>query len=285
MDEIFDIISTFDRAKKAAFEKYVLSVYFVPDVKLAKLLLRIANQIYNGKTIEDIVKNHGKPSLKDKKAMEEISLNFLCQYEFDEKKTMRANLNLAGIRKRNIENLYKDTLIQIENLEIKEFDQSSEYFYFRSLIEKNIFELKTENKKKNTKVKIASELNMQRISQNVDIFYLLEIMKNFLSEFTEKSPPSNNDIASPEMQFSLKAAPVYENIVPILKIYRILIEGINNTNTNFMYWSDWITLIKNISHRIPPGEINLLKSSYKQIQKNINLTRINQDLPEFPNIL
>ncbi|MBK8819138.1 MAG: hypothetical protein IPN49_08630 [Saprospiraceae bacterium] len=110
-------------------------------------------------------------------------------------------------------------------------------------------------------------------------------MKNFLSEFTEKSPPSNNDIASPEMQFSLKAALVYENIVPILKIYRILIEGINNTNTNFMYWSDWITLIKNISHRIPPGEINLLKSSYKQIQKNINLTRINQDLPEFPNIL
>lgn len=282
MDEIFDIISTFDRAKKTAFEKYIQSVYFVPDKKTADLILKIANEIYLGKTKNDIVNLHGKLILKDKKRIEEIALNFLCQYEFDEKTTMVANLNLAGIRKRNIEKLYKDTLSQIENLQVKEFDQSSEYFYFRSLIEKNIFELKTENEKKNAKVKIASELNMHKISENVDIFYMLEIMKNFLKEYLIQPESIQKLLTSTEMQFALKSSSVYENNVPVLKIYRILIQGINSHNTNFKFWDDWLKLIKIIGHRIPPTEINLLKSCYERLQKTLSFSLQNQEFPKFP---
>ena len=56
MDEIFDIISSFDRAQRIAFEKYVLSPYFVTDKKTADLILQIANEIYQGESLENLIK-------------------------------------------------------------------------------------------------------------------------------------------------------------------------------------------------------------------------------------
>lgn len=257
---ITGILGGFDRVELSSFEKYVDSPFFIRDDQLKNLLWNCIRKSQhdtdqNQKNIENLYIS------KLWKEAETTCYHFLIQQEFDKLTTLKANLNLAGIKKRNIDRLYKDALSNIEKLEKSEFDQSSEYFYYRSLIEKNIFELKTENEKKNAKVKIASELNMHKISENVDLFYILEIMKIFIQDFITEG----NKSLFPELEFALKAAeslsPDYQSVT----LYKMAIENILKKNKDPKSWKIWLDYCDQFGHKIPQEEMQDLMECYNVI--------------------
>ncbi|MFZ1705750.1 MAG: hypothetical protein WAT79_15480 [Saprospiraceae bacterium] len=272
MQDIFLIIQSFDRPKRTSFEKYLLSPYFCPDQENVTLFLQCFKDILLYDNYAEAKTQLPKLSLKQKKQLMQICLDFIAQFEFDSMATMQANLNLRGIRKRNIEKLYKDSLQKIEKLQVTEFDQTADYFYFRSLIEKNIFELKTENEKKNAKVKIASELNMHKISENVDLFYLLEIMKNFVSDYAVFDVSIQSLSSIDEVKFALKAALLYENKYPIVHLYKSFIELVNKKTSHQKTWTEWLSNLEKIAHKIPPQEVDLFVTALEKYAKSLNLT-------------
>ena len=266
--QLHHIISSFDRPKVAALEKYISSSYFSVKEEVAALIfLCIQSELPEEADEKTVKKTLQNPSSSLLKQCLDVLIQFIQQYEFDQLSTLKANANLAGIRKNNIEKLYKDTLSTIEKLPVTEFDQSSDFFYYRSLIEKNIFELKTENEKKNAKVKIASELNMHKISENVDVFYILEILKLAILTATE-SPESIPDIQQkPEVVFSLNAGKRYESQIPVIFVYRRLWEILSDPDTAPKEIEEWLSFFENIQHKIPDQEVEILKKGEQYITK------------------
>lgn len=258
-ENIETLLQSFDRSQKSALEKYLQSPYFNVDDDVVGWLsewLQYENMSEDGDFLSELLKKSKAAVLKK---VQEVCLDFLAQYHFDNLAAMKVNLNLEGIRKRNIDKLYKDTLSIIEKLPVTEFDQSSDYFYYRALIEKNIFELKTENEKKNAKVKIASELNMHKISENIDLFYILEIMKNMVHDIAIRIEETTNLVLTEDLAFCLRAADEYGEKYPTVRLYADFIKIVTRPKFNQLAWDEWQKLLREHFHKIPEKEQNFLQ--------------------------
>ena len=265
-EQVDQIIASLDRPRKQALERYLASPFFQINPDVSHILNKWNKRESNTGHEKNLRKALGNPSAALLRQALDVVLQFIRQYEFDQLSTLKANANLAGIRRNNIEKLYKDTVANVEKLPETEFDQSSEFFFYRSLIEKNIFELKTENEKKNAKVKIASELNMHKISENVDIFYILEMLKNALISYVD-DPGSWKEIDQlPEIQFSLEAGKLYENQVPVIAIYRQLwlMSGMQKTEAKLL--QQWEKTLDQIRHKIPDVELEIINEAARMIK-------------------
>lgn len=261
IDQIERIIDSLDRPAKQALERYLSSPFFQIKPEVSNILsIWIKNDMEAGHQ-KKIRQSLGNPSSALLKQSFEVLLSFIRQYEFDKLSSLKANANLAGIRRNNIEKLYKDTVANVEKLPETEFDQSSEFFFYRSLIEKNIFELKTENEKKNAKVKIASELNMHKISENVDIFYILEMLKNALISVLETPEDWHEINQLPEIQFSLEAGKVYDAKVPVIALYRNLWSMLGMKKISPAMQQEWEKSYKAIKHKIPELELEMIEAA------------------------
>ena len=260
-ENIESLLQSFDRSQKSALEKYLQSPYFQVDDSVGDWLtewLRHEDDSDSGDYLSQLLKKSKATVLKK---VQEVCLDFLAQYHFDNLAAMKVNLNLEGIRKRNIDKLYKDTLSIIEKLPVTEFDQSSDYFYYRALIEKNIFELKTENEKKNAKVKIASELNMHKISENIDLFYILEIMKNTVHDLTTQPAETFIQTLTDDLNFCLKVAEEYGSKYPTVRLYAEFIKILSLPKFNQTAWDEWQKLFREHIHKLPEKEQQLLKTA------------------------
>jgi hypothetical protein len=122
-----------------------------------------------------------KDSLKLNSDLLSLLEDFIAQQEYESMTSLRACHKLAGAGKRNMTKLYNGILGDIGRLHKYEINQSSEFYLNKYMIEKNIFSLKTENEKKNEKFEIDRELNIQKISENLDIFYIAEKLRQFCS--------------------------------------------------------------------------------------------------------
>ncbi len=122
---------------------------------------------------------HNQKFLKLSSDLTGLLEQFLAQKEFDQQLSLKIQLTIEGARKRNIDNLYNGIVGEIDRLQKKEINQSSDYYLTRYQIEKNLFSLKTENEKKNEKFEITSELNISNISNNLDIFYVAEKLRHY----------------------------------------------------------------------------------------------------------
>lgn len=260
LEQLKSLVLAFDRPRISALEKYLDSPYFGIKKEISDFIkFCFQTDIPENGEDKELKKLWNQPSSSILKQSIEVIIHFIRQHEFDQLSTLKANANLAGIRKNNIEKLYKDTLSTIEKLPVTEFDQSSEFFYYRSLIEKNIFELKTENEKKNAKVKIASELNMHKISENVDIFYILEILKLAILSAIE-NPEEIKDIQQrSEVQFSLEAGKMYEADIAVVRLYRQLWQILINPNATSTEKEEWFAFFETIQHKLPEQEVEILK--------------------------
>lgn len=266
-ENIESLLQSFDRSQKSALEKYLQSPYFKIDDSVIDWLsewLLHENESDGGDFLWELLKKSKVTLLKK---VQEACLGFLAQYHFDSLAAMKVNLNLEGIRKRNIDKLYKDTLGIIEKLPVTEFDQSSDYFYYRALIEKNIFELKTENEKKNAKVKIASELNMHKISENIDLFYILELMKNTIHDLATQPDETKILALTDDLTFCLMAAEEYGEKYPTVRLYADFIKIHSRPKFNQAAWDEWQKRFRDNIHKIPEKEHNLLQAAVNRFMK------------------
>jgi len=180
-------------------------------------------------------------------------LNFLVYENLKKNKSLEAQLKLSAARKRNLEKLYNGIIADITRLRNAEFDQSSDFFYNQFLIEKNLFELTTENEKKNAKVNIGASLNIDRIAFHLDIYYFLEKAKHYLQSVSSESVVS-------QIEFFQSMYDFYkEKDCPLLNIY--LVTGLITYDEEQDSKALSVLLLDNIKsfiHHIPINDAKLI---------------------------
>jgi len=247
-----------------SFGKYIRSPYFNVNKQIVtyfeildKLIkeeksLDISNEFIWKAVFNDEPYNNQK-LLKLNSDMVKLLEDFIAQKEFDGMLSLKSNLKIAGANKRNMEKLYNGILGEIERLEKLEMNQSADFYLIKYQIEKNIFSLKTENEKKNEKFEIRSELNINKISDNLDYFYISEKLRHYCNLLSWKKMYLL-DIEMKNMDFVLQLATnePYASIPPVSLYYKMYLTYVEGENVlNYFELRD---LIKKYIHLFPANE-------------------------------
>ena len=212
--KIFSALSGLNIYELNSFGKYVRSPYFNVNQQIIAYFEILDKYIKSEKTEEltneyiwksvfDNEKYNNQKLLKLNSDLVKLLEDFIAQKEFDNMNSLRSNLKIAGANKRNLVKLYNGILGEIDRLGKLEMNQSAEFYLTKYQIEKNIFSLKTENEKKNEKFEIRSELNINKISDNLDYFYISEKLRHFCTLLSWKKM-YNIDIEMENMDFILQ---------------------------------------------------------------------------------
>lgn len=304
--KIFSVLSGLNIYELNSFGKYVRSPYFNVNQQIISYFEILDKHIKSDKTEEltneyiwelvfvgEIFNN--QKLLKLNSDLVKLLEDFIAQKEFDSMVSLRSNLKIAGANKRNLIKLYNGILGEIDRLGKLEMNQSAEFYLIKYQIEKNIFSLKTENEKKNEKFEIRSELNINKISDNLDYFYIAEKLRHYCTLLSWKKMYLL-DIEMKNMDFVLQLATnePYASIPPVslyYKMYLTYVEGddvqnyfelrdLIKTNIHFFPHEEqrdiYSTAISYCINKVNKGDLDFQKETfliYKEtIDNNIVLT-------------
>lgn len=250
-----------------SFNKYVNSPYFNVNESISKYLELILDWIKKGNTNDDVpneelwnkvygdIPYQNQKFLKLNSDLVKLLEDFLAQQEYDHMLSLRTNLKLEGVRKRGIEKLYNGIIGELERLEKMEVNQSVEYYYTKYQIERGLFNLKTENEKKNAKFEIETELNINKISENLDYFYIAEKLRLYCTLLSWKKM-YHLDIEMKNVEWVLELArdEKISSIPPVQlynKMQKTYVEG-----ENTVHYYELRQMIKKHIHLFPKEEVN-----------------------------
>ena len=267
-----------------SFSKYIQSPYFNSNRNITLFFELLEKSIKNGNP-EDLKADvlwstlfpdqafNNQKFLKLNSDLVKLLEDFLSQKEFDNAESIRAYFKLEGARKRNMEKLYPGILSEVERLDKREMNQSSEFYLTKYQLEKSVFSLKTENEKKNEKFEISAKLNIKDISDNLDFFYVAEKLKQYCTLLSWKKM-YNVDIEMGNMQNVLQLAnsSPYADIPPISIYYKMYLTYMNEEDTQNYYVLRSLT--KSYMHIFPIEEQKEIYSTI--INYCINKTNKNQ---------
>jgi len=262
--KIFSALSGLNIYELNSFGKYVRSPYFNVNQQIISYFEILDKHIKSDKT-EELSNEYiwklvfvgenfnNQKLLKLNSDLVKLLEDFIAQKEFDNMVSLRSNLKIAGANKRNLIKLYNGILGEIERLGKLEMNQSAEYYLTKYQIEKNIFSLKTENEKKNEKFEIKSELNINKISDNLDYFYIAEKLRHFCTLLSWKKM-YQLDIEMKNMDFILQLSNTqpYSSIPPVSLYYKMYLTYVEGENVNNYF--ELRDLIKKFIHLFPPDE-------------------------------
>lgn len=179
--------------------------------------------------------------------------DFIAEEEYRTMRSLRACHKLAGAGRRNLNKLYNGILGDIARLDRQELNQSSEFYLNKYQIEKNIFSLKSENEKKNEKFIINTEINIQNISTNLDVFYVAEKLRLYCTLLTWKKM-YKLDIVMDNMELVLHLSKIepYNNI-PSIMMYNTMQSTYADENNASNYFK-LKELIQKYIHLFPEDE-------------------------------
>lgn len=247
-----------------SFIKYINSPYFNANQHITNFCTLLINAI-KAEKVESLTPEsvwqllfpdeefQNQKFLKLNSDLVKLLEHFICQLEFDQSESLKTNLKIEGVRKRNMENLYNGILGEIERLQKTEINQSAEYYLTKYQIENNIFSLKTENEKKNEKFEITSALNIKDISENLDLFYIAAKLRLFCTLLSwQKMYKLDIEMLNMENVFSMANSFQYQHI-PAISVYtKIHLTYIDEDNLkNYQLLRD---LIKTNIYKFPENE-------------------------------
>lgn len=249
-----------------SFNKYINSPYFNVNESISKYLELILDWIKKGNTNDDIpneelwnkvygdIPYQNQKFLKLNSDLVKLLEDFLAQQEYDHMLSLRTNLKLEGVRKRGIEKLYNGIIGELERLEKMEVNQSVEYYYTKYQIERGLFNLKTENEKKNAKFEIETELNINKISENLDYFYIAEKLRLYCTLLSWKKM-YQLDIDMDNMDWVLTSAKQNKmDGIPPIQIYdKMQNTYVDGDNTSHYY--ELRQIMNKYIHLFPKEEV------------------------------
>ena len=273
-----------------SFTKFMHSPYFNVNVHLTDLYLMIFEHIKN----QDIQNQHpqnfwsaifpntpyqNSKFLKMTSDLTDLLEQFLAQKEFDASVSLKSQLKLEGVRKRNLEPLYNSIIGETERLQNIEINQSSEFYLQKYQIEKNIFSLKTENEKKNEKFEINSTLNIKDIADNLDYFYIAEKLRLYCTLLSWKKM-YKLDIELNDVQsiVNLATSSRYEKIPTISMYYTMYLTFVDEDNLENYY--SLRSLMNKFIHIFPAEEQRIIYQtaiSYCINKGNKNITQFHKE--------
>jgi hypothetical protein len=264
--KIIAALSSLDVYELNSFRKFAVSPYFNVNPQIIRYVDLLLSELKKSQNIEhlndksmwsEIYEGESFNEQRFRKLnsdMVKLFEQFLAQEEFENSASLKINLKLEGIRKKNIDKLVNGVIGEVERLEKMEMNKSAEYYLYRYLIERNLFNLTNENEKKTSKSKIERELNIQEISRNLDYFYIAEKIKYYCTVLSWQKM-YNLDIALDNIDIVLEWAKKgdYPAIPPIALYSKIHDTFIDRENE--VYYKELKSLIAEYIHMFPPEEM------------------------------
>jgi hypothetical protein len=266
-----------------SFGKYVHSPYFNVNQNINQYFNIIEHAIKNG-LVDQLNPNeiwsqifpslpyHNQKFLKLNSDLLNLLENFLAQKEYEASEILQANFKLEGAKKRNITKLYNGIIGELERLRLNDINQSVEFYYNKYLIERNLFNLKTENEKKNEKIEISTELNIKDISDQLEYFYIAEKLRLYCTLLSWKKM-YKLDMELGNMEYILnRANELPYRDIPAIKIYNRMSQTYSDESFIQNYF-DLRNLTKKYLHLFPSDEqkeiyATLLSYCINKINKN-----------------
>ena len=225
-----------------SFKKFVGSPYFNANEKLSKYYEYLEKYLKGRKEgeihKEDIwyYVNPGAKfdDIKFRKLTSDLLKlleRFLAQQVYD-----KNNLNIAinlleKISKKKIMKLYNSVLATADRLSLRHIDRNSDYYYYLYVFEKNKFNLTSEFEKKSKKKQKYNWLNLDKIGENLDVFYIGEKLKLYTTLASWKRVYKLDiDLNFIDEVIDFVKKIDYEKFPPVAIYYQIYLTIVDNEN-------------------------------------------------------
>jgi len=175
-----------------SFEKFINSPYFNQNENLSSyysyllpyLKGKKQGEIFKEDIWKKIFPGESFDDLKFRKYTSDLLKlfeRFLAQQIYDENNLNIANNLLENVSRKRILKLYNSVLSTAERLSKRHLDRNSDYFYYQYNFEKNKFNLTSEFEKKSKKKTKYKWLNIDKMGENLDVFYIGEKLKLYVT--------------------------------------------------------------------------------------------------------
>jgi hypothetical protein len=181
------------------FKKFIHSPYFNVNDSLTELFAALEPFLKNKKEVEKLSKEDTYKLLfqneiySDKKFRKlssdllKLAESFLALQVYEQNPLHKANYLLESISKKQITKLYNTAINTARRLSSQQLEKSSSFYYYQYQIEKNLFNLTTEFEKKASSKSTLSQFNVTDIANNLDLFFLAEKIKYYITLLSWKS--------------------------------------------------------------------------------------------------
>ena len=184
-NKVFSILRKFDKYEQNRLRKFVQSPYFNRNERLEKLLELLIKDINSGAEMISLDRSetwikigHSGPFddvklRKDFSDLLRLAEKFIAQEYYEKNGLYEAEFLLAGINEKKINRLESGTIKSAARLLNRFPLKSSDFYYHKFAMEKQIFLLNQDIKAKSEKK------NLEAVSKNLDVFYISEKLRYY----------------------------------------------------------------------------------------------------------
>ncbi len=175
------------------FRKYVISPFFNVNQRVITIYEFYSEEIKKESTPDMVIesyvwKNTFAPIPPDYKLLRRLNsdllnhlIGFFAQKEFVVDKLLYNNLKIKGIGKKKIQFLF-DAVEKTNQRNLDLFpNKSSDYYFSNYTFEKIKTEMKSDDDRKKSKAKVQDEISIDKVSYNLDQFYIIEKLKLYIT--------------------------------------------------------------------------------------------------------
>lgn len=284
-NKLLFLLFSFNRYELNKLQKFIESPYFNKSEKIILLFNLLKQDVIKNKVKSKefyYTKTYDTKSFDDQKFRNILSdlltlvLKFLSQEEFENDAQAQAIYLLDAAKNKQLKSFY-DKAINISHKWMEKNNlRSSEHYLNRYKLENNIFKLTNEFDKKAGISKSKHEIDLLKINDHLDYFYMIEKLKYYNSYLSWKTI-TKIEYDFPYIDKVLAIVKTYRKILPpALQIYYNIYKiSIDNSDTRSYY--DLKNLINNHLNIFDPYEQNLVYS----FLVNFTIKQVNKGTQEF----
>jgi hypothetical protein len=154
--------------------------------------------------------------------------------EGDEAQTLY--LKLKAYKNRNLKELYSSAVSMVEHSNKKQKDKNAGFYLNQFNVEKTLLDLKEQDDMIDRKSNLDSNINLEEISINLDVFYIAEKLKYYVTLLNlNKTYNLNKKILGIELILKLAKSPVFKDYPPIAIYYTVSLTFTDDQNEEHFF--------------------------------------------------
>ncbi len=184
-NKVFSILQKFDKYEQNRLRKFVQSPYFNRNERLEKLLELLLKDLNAENSAISIIREKIWGKIGHQGTFDDVKLRkdfsdllrlvekFIAQEQYEKNRLYEAEFLLAGINEKKIDKLENGTIKYSSRLLDRFPLKSSDFYYHKFALEKQVFLLNHDIQAKSEKK------NIELVSTNLDIFYISEKLRYY----------------------------------------------------------------------------------------------------------
>ncbi len=162
--------------------------------------------------------------------------DFIAQKALEGDEAQTLYLKLKAYKNRNLKELYSSAVSMVEYSNKKQKDKNAEFYLNQFNVEKTLLDLKEQDDMIERKSNLDSNLNLEEISINLDVFYIAEKLKYYVTLLDlNKNYNLNKKILGIELILKLAKSPVFKDYPPIAIYYTISLSLTEDQNEEHFF--------------------------------------------------